>query len=228
MEEETTITTGSDVLDDLLNGGYEKDIVTTIYGPSASGKSNLAMLAAAANADSKVVFVDTESGLSVRRLRQISDEPEMVLENTMVLQPASLEEQGAAFEQLKNTMSDSVNLVIVDSIAMLYRLDVAKNDDIQETNQQLAEQIANLIRIARDEGTPVLITNQVYSSFDDGDDEVNLVGGDILKYGSKCLIELQKEGKTRRAIIRKHRSMAAGKQASFTIVEEGLRSADDV
>lgn len=228
MEEESTITTGSDVLDDLLNGGYEKDIVTTIYGPSASGKSNLAMLAAAANADSKVVFVDTESGLSVRRLRQISDEPEMVLENTMVLQPASLEEQGAAFEQLKNTMSDSVNLVIVDSIAMLYRLDVAKNDDIQETNQQLAEQIANLIRIARDEGTPVLITNQVYSSFDDGDDEVNLVGGDILKYGSKCLIELQKEGKTRRAIIRKHRSMAAGKQASFTIVEEGLRSANDV
>lgn len=226
MEEATMITTGSDVLDDLLNGGYEQDIVTTVYGPSASGKSNIAMLAAVANADSKVVYVDTESGLSVKRLKQLSDDTDSVLENTMVLQPTSLEEQGAAFERLKNTLdSDVVNLVVVDSIAMLYRLDVAKKDNIKETNQQLAEQIANLIRIARDRGVPVLVTNQVYNSFDE-DDEVNLVGGDILKYGSKCLIELQKDGDIRHAIVRKHRSMAAGKQASFTIVNDGLRSAD--
>jgi DNA repair protein RadB len=219
MEEASTITTGSPVLDDLLNGGYETDIVTTVYGPSGSGKSNVAMLAAASHADGKVVFVDTESGLSVRRLKQLSDDAEQVLENTMVLQPTSLEEQGKAFEQLKNTLNDSVNIVIVDSIAMLYRLEVARNDDIKQTNQQLAEQSANLIRIARDKQIPVLITNQVYEDFDSGG--INLVGGDILQYGSKCLIELRNDD-GREAIVRKHRSMPAGKTASFSIVDEGL------
>jgi DNA repair protein RadB len=223
MEEAERITTGSPVLDDLLNGGYETDIVTTVFGPSASGKSNLAMLAAASHAEGKVVFVDTESGLSVRRLQQMSDDAEAVLENTMVLQPSSLDEQGAAFEQLKNTLSESVNLVVIDSIAMLYRLEIAKHSDVKETNQQLAEQIANLIRIARDKTIPVLITNQVYNDFDE-DDSVNLVGGDILKYGSKCLIELQRDADIRYATVRKHRSMREGKSAEFQIVDEGIIS----
>lgn len=221
MEEANRITTGSDALDDLLNGGYETDIVTTVYGPSASGKSNLAMLAAAANADGKVVFVDTESGLSVRRLQQLSEDSETVLENTMVLQPSSLDEQGAAIEKLKNTLNEDVNLVVVDSIAMLYRLEIAKKNDVQETNQQLAEQSANLIRIARDKMIPVLVTNQVYHDFDD-DSSVNLVGGDILKYGSKCLVELEEDEEGRVATIRKHRSMAAGKQIRFRIENSGV------
>lgn len=228
MEEASTITTGSSVLDDLLDGGYETDIVTTVYGPSASGKSNVAMLAAVANADGQVVYVDTESGLSVKRLKQLRDDAEDVLDNIMVIQPATLDDQGAAFERLKDSLESSTNLVVVDSVAMLYRLEVARSDDVQSINQRLAEQIANLIRIARDKEIPVLVTNQVYESFEDGDD-VNIVGGDILQYGSKCLVELRRDGRDdslRHAIIRKHRSMAAGKQASFTIVDEGFKPAD--
>ena len=219
MEEET-ISSGSKVLDDLLNGGYESDIVTTIYGPSGSGKSNIAMMALVANAGKKVFYVDTESGFSVTRLKQLTDEYEKVLDNTVLVTPGSLDDQGTTFEKLKDNVSKKVGLLIVDSIAMLYRLEVAKTNNVKETNQQLAEQIANLIRIARDHNVPVLVTNQVYSSFDD--DEVKLVGGDILRYGSKCLIELQKEGSDRKAIIRKHRSMAAGKEAPFKIVDKGI------
>jgi len=223
MEEASTITTGSEVLDDLLNGGYETDIVTTVYGPSGSGKSNIAMLAAASHADGKVVFVDTETGLSIRRLKQLSGgDAEQVLDNTMILQPTSLEEQGTALERLKNTLNESVNIVIIDSIAMLYRLEVARNTDVQAINQQLAEQSANLIRIARDKQIPVLVTNQVYEDFDSG--KVNLVGGDILQYGSKCLIELRDDDSGREAMIRKHRSMPAGERAGFKIVDRGLIS----
>ena len=221
MKEESTITTGSDILDDLLRGGYETDIVTTIYGPSGSGKSNLAMLALVANSDKKVFYVDTESGFSVSRLKQLTDDYEKVLDNTMLISPGSLEDQGTTFEKLKNSVSENVGLLIVDSIAMLYRLEVAKTRNVKDINQQLAEQIANLIRIARDQGVPVLVTNQVYSSFENPG-EVKLVGGDILKYGSKCLIELRKDNTLRTAIVQKHRSMAAGEKASFKIVNKGL------
>lgn len=225
MKEESTITTGSDILDDLLKGGYETDIVTTIYGPSGSGKSNLAMLALVANSDKKVFYVDTESGFSVSRLKQLTPKYKKVLDNTMLVTPGSLEDQGTTFEKLKNAVSKNVGLLIVDSIAMLYRLEVAKKRNVKEINQQLAEQIANLIRIARDQNVPVIVTNQVYSSFENPD-EVKLVGGDILKYGSKCLIELRKDNGTRTAVVQKHRSMPAGEKRTFRIVNEGLENVE--
>jgi len=41
MEEK--ISSGSEVIDNLLDGGYNK-VVTIIYGPAASGKTTLAFL----------------------------------------------------------------------------------------------------------------------------------------------------------------------------------------
>ena len=40
------ISTGAEFLDKFLEGGYENDVVTTIYGPSGSGKTNLCLVAA--------------------------------------------------------------------------------------------------------------------------------------------------------------------------------------
>ena len=67
------ITTGADFLDRFLDGGYDHDIVTTLYGPSGSGKTNLCIIAAVKVAESggKVIFVDTEGGFSVERVKQI-------------------------------------------------------------------------------------------------------------------------------------------------------------
>ena len=48
----------------------------------------------------------------------------------------------------------------------------------------------SIIYITRKNKIPVIVTNQVYSSFDDKD-KVNMVGGDILKYSSKTLVELK-------------------------------------
>ena len=40
------VATGSEILDELLEGGYEKDAITTIYGPAGAGKTTMALLAA--------------------------------------------------------------------------------------------------------------------------------------------------------------------------------------
>ena len=73
----------------------------------------------------------------------------------------------------------------------------------------------------------MLITNQVYADFDNKD-KVNIVGGDILKYGSKCLIELQiTPNGNRRAILRKHRSIEEEKEIVFKIVEGGIIGAKE-
>ena len=88
------ISTGAEVLNTLLEGGYEKDAITTIYGPAGSGKTNLALLAAAEMAkNKKVIFIDTEGGFSITRLKQIVSGYEQILGNIVFLQPTNFEEQ---------------------------------------------------------------------------------------------------------------------------------------
>ena len=222
------IESGTDVIDTLLEGGYESDIVTTIYGPAGSGKTNLALLASIsiAKQGKKVIYIDTEGGFSVARLNQLTLNSRKVLGNILFLKPTKFSEQKKAFEKLRSVVNKrDIGLIIVDTIAMLYRLEMGKNDDVYETNRELGKQIAYLTEIARKKNIPVIVTNQVYSNFDERN-KINMVGGDIIKYGSKCLLELQiTPNNKRRAVLKKHRSMPEEKEITFEIVEKGLKPA---
>src|SRR3989338_5129914 len=70
------ISTGAAFLDQLLEGGYDPDIITTIFGPSGAGKTNLCLLAAVKVAESvkKVLLMDNEVGISVEKIKQISSD----------------------------------------------------------------------------------------------------------------------------------------------------------
>ena len=117
-----------------------------------------------------------------------------------------------------------IGLIIVDTIAMLYRLELGSGDNVYETNRELGRQISYLTKLTRTHHVPILITNQVYSSFDDRD-SVKMVGGDILKYWSKCLIELViTPEKQRKAVLRKHRSISEFKETTFEIKQVGFLS----
>ena len=50
-----------------------------------------------------------------------------------------------------------------------------------------------------------------------------MVGGDIIKYASKCLVELQVVGKNRRAVLRNHRSLPEEKNIMFKIANSGIQ-----
>ena len=215
------IESGSSLLDELLEGGYDKDIINTIYGPAGSGKTLLCLLALL-KVKGKVIFVDTEGGFSVERLKQLTDDYEKVLDRIVFLNPTTFEEQKDSFEKLKKIVNDKIELIIVDTVSMLYRLEMGKNDDVYEVNKALGQQLGFLNEIARKKKIPILITNQVYANFEQKD-KVNIVGGDLLRYGSKCMIELQngRHG-VRKAILRKHRSIASEKETSFRIVEKGI------
>ena len=228
MEESNKIPTGSKVLDIMLDGGYENDIITTVYGPAGSGKTVLCLLCSinVVRNGKKVVYVDSEGGFSLERLKQIashiSQDYKEILNKIIFLKPTSFAEQKKSFEKLKDIVNDKIGLIVVDTIAMLYRLELGKSENVQEVNRELGRQISYLTEIARKKNIPVLITNQVYADFDDKD-KVNIVGGDILKYGSKCLIELQiTPNGNRRVILRKHRSIQAEKEILFKIVEGGI------
>jgi DNA repair protein RadB len=223
--ENARVTTGSAVVDKLLDGGFECDTVTTIYGPSGSGKTNLCAIAAASIARSgkKVVYIDSEGGFSVERLKQIAPEDyKPLLDQMIFLKPMNFTEQRNAFGKLSKLIDENIGIVIVDTISMLYRLEIGQTDDVYTVNKDLGMQISYLSEITRRKNIPVLVTNQVYSSFEEKEN-IKMVGGDILKYGSKCLIELQKgHNGVRKAILKKHRSIAEDRTAMFKIVNEGV------
>lgn len=226
------ISTGSQDLNKWL-GGYESDIITTFYGPGGSGKTNFCMMAAASRArrGERVIYVDTEGGFSVERYNQLSSEG---IENIMLLKPTSFDEQESAFGKLlKELKRADIRLIVVDGMTMLYRLELAevKNDKklVDRVNSKLARQMRILAEIARKRGIPVLMTNQVYSEFLSEEElkagkiaGVRMVGGDILKYWSKCIIELINQGGRRKAVLRKHRSMADS-ELQIEITNSGVR-----
>ncbi len=216
------MSSGSAVFDRLLDGGYEKDVITTIYGPAGSGKTLACLLCAISAAKKgKVIYVDTEGGFSPERLKQLTRDYQRVMENTFFLKPTTFAEQKKNFEKLKQLVSDKICLIVVDSISMLYRLELKQEEAIHDVNRELAQQIAYLTEIARKKEIPVIITNQVYANFDDKS-KINIVGGDVLRYGSKCLIELQiTPNNKRRAIVRKHRSISE-RDILFEIKQEGI------
>lgn len=233
------IMTGSHDLNKWLNEGYEKDVITLFYGPYASGKSNFCMLAACHNAkkDKKIIFIDTEGSFSLDRIKQMTlGLPEIALKNIVILKPTNFKEQKEAFFKMLRELKQSKNigLIIVDSMTMLYRLELAEArkkgiEEVRRVNNELAKQMRALYEIARKKSIPVLITGQVYNEFLSEEDwlsgkeaGVNVVGGDILKYYCKCIIETKNINGKKKAIIRKHRSLPE-KELSFEIVDEGIR-----
>ena len=222
------VSSGVGFVDDLLEGGYEADAITTIYGPAGVGKTNLALLAAVdvAKQGKKVIFVDTEGGFSVARLKQVLPEYKKLLDRIVFFRPMSFDEQNKSVDMLKKLVNNKIGLIVIDTMTMLYRLQRSFKED-DNFNRDLSLQMLTLNEIARKHNIPILLTSQVYSSFEGN--RVKIVGGDILLYASKCLLEVEQlhNGK-RRIILRKHRSIAGEKEARFEIVEKGVKKVDEV
>ena len=213
------VDTGSDLIDDFLQGGIEKGIITNVYGESGTGKTAFCIQVAAEVAQSggKVAYIDTEGGFSPERMKQMADED--ALENLVIKNPVNFKGQEETIDELEALVEqENIDFVVVDSAVSLYRLKV-NGDNASEINQRLSQQLSELSKIARTQNIPVMITNQVYTSFDEED--LELVGRDVPKYWSKCLIKLS-ENSSRKMEISKHRSIPRGRSRKFSIANEGI------
>jgi DNA repair protein RadB len=215
-------------IDSMLGGGFEKGTITQIFGPPSSGKSNIALTLAVnvARNNKKVVYIDTEGGISIDRIKQISG-PDFsnVANKIIVFEPTNFLEQNENLRSidiwLRKNHND-VDLIILDSAVALYRVDDMKPSKL---NKELGKQMGLLSKIARQYDVAVVVTNQIYSAIDeDGKDDIKAVGGTILQYWSKVIIQLERGEETnqRIATLKRHRSIPEGKQAIFSITSRGI------
>jgi DNA repair protein RadB len=205
---------------------FQPKTITQIYGEAASGKSNLCLIAAAkvAKQGRKVIFIDTEGSFSAERFKQISDEPEL-LKNIIVADPSDFDEQKIAINKLPDLMSEQdVGLIVVDSLVSLYRLEMSSSEDAYATNRELSKQLAKLMKLAKKYKIPIVITNQVYSKFSKKGEDSKLVpvGRDVLKYWTKIVIHLKKDGPNRTAELIRHKFKCEGCEINFRITQAGI------
>ena len=219
----TRLTSGCEVIDDLLGGGFETGVVTQLFGAAGTGKTNicLQLIIECVNSGKKVIFIDSE-GFSPERFEQIAgSDAATIAKDVIVYEPINMEQQYSAIKELDKIINENIGLVVLDSATTFYRL-ALENDGNITLRRELANQIAHLHRIARKYGIAVVITNQVYTEIDSG--ELCPVGGTMIEHLSKAIIKLERIGTGRRRfVIRKHRSRPEGASCEFMITQEGVR-----
>ncbi len=214
---------GSQVLDDLLEGGLEGGAITLLFGEAGSGKTNICLQVArnVAMTGKKVIYIDTE-GVSLERLQQIAgDKYEEVMKNILFFEPHSFEEQEKFVEKAVKLADSSLEIgaIIVDSATIHYRL--TRNDEEKGTRKSLSPQLAKLLGVGRIKDIPIIVTSQVYTDIDKGTFEP--LGGHVLLHNAKAIIRLDKVSTgTRRAVIVKHRHLEEGRRAEFKITKTGV------
>jgi len=223
----TGISTGCDALDSLLGGGLERGTITQVYGPPASGKTNVALSAAVevAAAGDRALYIDTE-GLSIDRFGQLADarDADGLADRIVVSEAYDFDEQREAVADA-GEFAEQVELIVLDSATGFYRLERTETEE-GEALRAVARQLTSLLALARRHGLAVVATNQVYT--DPESDRARPLGGHTLAHWTGVVLRLERfRGGNRRATLEKHHARETGESARFEITGTGLSGATD-
>ena len=225
------IPTGCGAIDDLLGGGFERGAATQVYGPPASGKTNVVLSAAmeATAAGQSVLYIDTE-GLSLDRMEQLAsahagpDQSVDDLASRLIITDAlSFSDQQEAVQDAAEFATE-VDLIVLDSATGFYRLERTEQEE-GEALRAVARQITHLLSLARKHDLAVGFTNQVFT--DPDSDQSRALGGHTLDHWSAVILRLDRfRGGNRRATLEKHHAREAGATGQFSITGDGLSTAE--
>ncbi|XP_041814456.1 DNA repair protein XRCC3 [Chelmon rostratus] len=193
LESGLRLSVGCPVLDDLLRGGLPLGGVTELSGESGAGKTQLALQLCLSvqyptqygGLNSGVVYVCTEDSFPIRRLQQLirdqsclrSDVPPSLISRLQFSDHVYIE-HAADLDSLQVCLSRRVpllfargliRLLVVDSVAALFRSEFQAADWLERTKQLLAFS-SSLHHLSQEFSTPVLCINQVTDVFDSSDD----------------------------------------------------------
>lgn len=183
-----------EVLEILTGKVVNHNAITLLYGEAAAGKTisliSLIVNHLIKNPFSKVYYVDSDGKLSVDRIIQVAGSNyREILTKINILTPQSFEEQNMIILNL-NEKLDQKNLLIIDSITGLYRLETGSSEKTFETNKVLNHYLAFLKELALSKEVAVIISGQVRSILDTPS-EIEPVAPRLLNYWSDYVIKLE-------------------------------------
>jgi DNA repair protein RadA len=234
------ITTATQCLDQLLDGGVETQALTEVYGEFGSGKTQFCHTICVTVQKPKeegglgggVLYVDSENTFRPERIVSIAKakgmDPEKVLDNIIVAraynsahQTLILEEAGSIIEQ------HNIKLIIADSAVGLFRSEYLGRGTLSERQQRLNRFMHLLVRTAETYNCAAVATNQVQASPDVFfGDPIKAIGGNVVAHTSTYRIYFKKSGKKRiaRMVDSPHHPE---EEVIFTVTEGGIADPED-
>jgi len=205
------ITTGTNCLDTLFDGGIETQALTEVYGEFGCGKTQFCHTMCIMVQKSKeegglnggALYIDTEGTFRPERIVSIAKandmDPEKVLENIIVARAYNSAHQTLILEEAGSVIKENnIKLIIVDSAVGLFRAEYLGRGTLSVRQQKLNHFVHLLVRIAEIYNCAALATNQVMASPDVFfGDPTRPVGGNVVAHTSTYRIYFKKSGKKR-------------------------------
>jgi len=233
------ITTGTECLDLLLDGGLETQALTEVYGEFGSGKTqfchtmcvNVQKPKEEGGLEGTVLYIDTENTFRPERIVSIAKmqgmDPEKVLDKIIVARAYNSAHQMLILEEASQMIQDNnVKLLVVDSAVGLFRAEYLGRGTLSERQQRLNKFVHLVVRIAETYNCAALATNQVMASPDTFfGDPTRPIGGNVVAHTSTYRIYFKKSGKKRiaRMVDSPHHPE---QEVIFTLTEAGVSDPD--
>ena len=205
------ITTGTECLDLLLDGGLETQALTEVYGEFGSGKTQFCHTMCVTvqkpkeegGLDGTVLYIDTENTFRPERIVSIAKafgmDPEKALDKIIVARAYYSAHQQLILEEASQLIRENnVKLLVVDSAVGLFRSEYLGRGTLSVRQQRLNKFVHLLVRIAETYNCAALATNQVMASPDVFfGDPTRPIGGNVVAHTSTYRIYFKKSGKKR-------------------------------
>ena len=236
-------TTGSENVDDLMDGGITTGRVTELFGGFKSGKTNtvntlcvtvqLPKEQGGLNGD--VIYIDTEGTFSKAKVARIARrfglDPEKTLSRIHLAKVYSADHQVQMIEQCERIVAKyPVRLIIVDSLMALLRNEYVGIGCLAPRQAKLNKIIHLLSRIAEAKNIAVVLTNQVVTKMLGQIAVEDAVGGNIVAHGCHFRYRLKAKGASYNETLERSITVVdsvdlAPGTTTFCITEAGI--ADD-
>ena len=187
-----TISTGSLVVDYVLGGGFGRGRVVEVYGPEASGKTSVSMIAAGniQERGGNAVLLDLEHAFNPEYAAKLGVD----LDELRIGHPVTAEETLDMIERL--TESNVVDIIVVDSVSAMIPREVYNKSADERSMARLAQLMSSRIPIivqkASHSGTIVVFINQLRSTMNPYGNPETTTGGKALAYFASQRVNIRR------------------------------------
>ena len=200
------VTSGSQALDNIIDGGLETQTITEFYGEYGSGKSqichqlcvNVQLPPERGGLNGAALYVDTENTFRLERIVQMSKhlglDPEEVVKKIIYAEAYTSDHQMFLLENADEVIKkNNVKLIIVDSLTAHFRSEYVGREMLAPRQQRLNKHMHKLIALARAFNAVAVVTNQVMSKPDVFfGNAVHPIGGHIVGHTSHTRLFLRR------------------------------------
>lgn len=198
-------------LDGYIEGGFEEESVVSIWGDSATGKSQLAqklLVEGYEQTGKPSILIETEKDrFRPDRIKKLADD-EDTLENIIRVKAYDVDKQYSSYGKVMEEF-DEVSVVVIDSLTARIRLspDFQGRQDLPERSNEMKRHLSKIEEMSEYLKCPVVFTNQASVNPDSYGANLVQYGGKLIQYTAQFHIQMKEaQGELFEANIQQHPS----------------------